>query len=205
MFFPAAITLGLFGAALVVWWYCSLEGCSGGLVPKLDGVNDDGSNIGPDRATWRFVLVFHHDLHAFKLLVQSYQYASASLVNNLIIVDNSPKHEAWYDASLTLIAKEIIRTPNTFHFSEMQNFVTHLALQRRLEFFLLALNHQYVLPRCERCHAARELFGCLRQRMLLNPSWAVIFFNYRNLVVYRTQALVQVPFDPSLQFYGLTF
>jgi hypothetical protein len=190
MFISAAITLGLFGAAL-------------GLVPNLDWVNNDGSSIGPDMATWRFVLVFHHDLDAFKLLVQSYQYASASLVNNLIIVDNSPEHEVWYDASLTLIAKEIIRTPNSFHFSEMQNFITHLALQRRLEFFLLALNHQYVLPRCERCHAARELFGCLSQQMLLNPSWAVVFYNYRNLVVYRTQALVQVPFDPNLHFFGL--
>jgi hypothetical protein len=201
----ASSVAALIALLLLLWWawkiFFSLESAVFLPVPQEPGrLGDPWQRQG--HTVWRLFLVFHHNLPAFKLVVDGILFSSAIMRYNIIIIDNSAMHEVWNDRELSSIATEVIRTHEVLPFSTVYNFITDIALQRELEFFFVAQGDRYIMPQSEHASFDADVFECLHEQVDGKLDWGVVFFDYHNFVALRVQTMVEVPWDQLLHRYG---
>ena len=146
--------------------------------------------------------MFQHNIDILKQAVKSYADASDIMAVNMIIIDNSVDKEATKEEYIAATVKEVLPTPNRLNFPQLHNFMADTALNRRLEFYFWAHSDNYVLPGAADRDLGKDVISCLREQINETPSWAGVFYSYDHLMAYRTQALVQVPWDPHVFQYG---
>ena len=158
--------------------------------------------VSPTQDTWRLFIMFQHNIDMLKQAVRSFAYASKHMVPNLIIIDNSASRQAIDDIYLQSVAREIIVPPRRLNFPQLHNFVAELALERRLQWYFWAHADNVVLPLADGGDMAADIMECLHERMRAAPDWGAVLLAYDHLAVFRTQAMVQVPWDPYVFQYG---
>ena len=134
--------------------------------------------------------------------VDSFRRASELMTSHLILVDNSADKAAVYNTILKQQAKEVIATERTLNFPELHNFMANLAFERELEFYFWAHADNYVLAAAPDRDMGIDALACLREHVTASPNWGMVLFAYDHLTAFRTQAVVQVPWDPRVFQYG---
>ena len=152
--------------------------------------------------TWRLIILFQHNFPILKQAVEGFERASDIMVPNMIIVDNSKTKEASKSIWLVERVAEVIETPEQLNFPQLHNFMASIALRKRLEFYFWAHADNYVLPLNPARDMGKDAIDCLREQIAKSPDWGMTLFAYDHLAAYRTQALVQVPWDPHVFQYG---
>jgi hypothetical protein len=157
----------------------------------------------PGQSTWRFFLMHQNNIEATRTVVNAFQFTSRVFVPNLIIIDNSVGYEALNDAEMKAVASEIVPTPRSLNFGQLNNFMAGLALHRGLEFYFWAHSDNYVLPLSATSNFDDDFFNCLHDVIDNNQNWGMILTHYDRLSVFRVQNAIQIPFDPNVYLYGL--
>ncbi|EGD72416.1 hypothetical protein PTSG_00436 [Salpingoeca rosetta] len=187
-----------------------VEGGEDGFVPREHMKNAMGM---PDTAEadpwkrrrqdkWRLIILFQHNFPILKQAVEGFQRASDIMVPSMIIVDNSKDRDASNSVWLVERVAEVVVPDRQLNFPELHNYMATLALERRLEFYFWAHADNYVLPLEPGRDMGKDAIDCLREQMARFPNWGMILFAYDHLAAYRTQTLVQVPWDPHVFQYG---
>ena len=151
---------------------------------------------------WRLIILFQHNFPILQQAVEGFERGSNIMVPNMIIVDNSHTHEAASNSWLTSRVKEVVTTPEQLNFPQLHNFMASLALERELQFYFWAHADNYVLPMEEGRDLGKDVIDCLREQVARFPSWGMVLFAYDHLAAFRTQTMVQVPWDPHVFQYG---
>eukprot|EP00042_Codosiga_hollandica_P020129 m.64038 g.64038 ORF g.64038 m.64038 type:complete len:328 (+) comp49697_c0_seq2:828-1811(+) len=152
--------------------------------------------------SWRFFIMFQHNLPMLQQAIRSYRDASKIMTPNMIIIDNSVGYEAEADLFVSTTVREVVRSTDRLNFPQLHNFMAKLALERRLEFYFWAHSDNYVLPKDEDSDLGVDALDCLINHFSNPAPWAGVFFAYDHLAVFSTRALIQVPWDPNVFQYG---
>eukprot|EP00049_Salpingoeca_infusionum_P010622 m.183588 g.183588 ORF g.183588 m.183588 type:complete len:394 (-) comp14695_c0_seq1:30-1211(-) len=155
-----------------------------------------------DQDTWRLIILFQHNFPILQQAIEGFERASDIMVPNAIIVDNSKDKVAASNSWLLRRVKEVVPTPKPLNFPQLHNFMATLALERGLEFYFWAHADNYVLALEPGRDMGKDAIDCLREQRARFPNWGMILFAYDHLAAYRTQTLVQVPWDPHVFQYG---
>lgn len=121
---------------------------------------------------------------------------------NIIVVDNSAKKEAAHSKTLRSEIDTVVKTPRMLNFPELHNFMADIALSRKLEFYFWAHADNYVLPFSEKQDLGIDVIKCMRKQITHSPNWGMMLFAYDHLAAFRTQTIIQVPWDPLVFQYG---
>jgi hypothetical protein len=148
------------------------------------------------------MILFQHNFPILKQAVQSFERSSNIMVSNMIIVDNSKDQDAVTNDWLKSRVDALIQTPRQLNFPELHNFMATIALQRNLKFYFWAHSDNYVLSMQPHRDMGKDVIDCLREQVARFPNWGMLLFAYDHLAAYRTQTLVQVPWDPHVFQYG---
>eukprot|EP01147_Barroeca_monosierra_P010637 gene10637-2752_t len=151
---------------------------------------------------WRLMILFQHNFPILKQAIESFQRGSDIMVQNMIIVDNSVEKEALHSPWIKQRVSEVVVPERLLNFPELHNFMATLALRRQLQFYFWAHADNYVLPLAPQRDLGKDALDCLREHAAKYPDWGMILFAYDHLAAYRTQALIQVPWDPHVFQYG---
>lgn len=172
---------------------------------ELDRDQQGNSNdpwVSTSSDQWALIILFQHNFGILRQAVDGYRRASQIMASNIIIVDNSANKEAVADAALRGMVKDIVATPVSLNFPQLHNFMGTLALQRGYPFYFWAHSDNYVLPMAPGRDLGVDVLTCLRQQTALNPDWGLVLFSYDHLAAFRTQTMIQVPWDPHVFQYG---
>eukprot|EP00039_Didymoeca_costata_P004180 m.71854 g.71854 ORF g.71854 m.71854 type:complete len:423 (-) comp12281_c0_seq2:1806-3074(-) len=151
---------------------------------------------------WKLIILFQHNLPILQQAVDGFRRASDIMVENLIVVDNSLNKEAFNNDKLRKSVAEVVRTPRLLNFPELHNYMAELALKKNLEFYFWAHADNYVLPSSAERDLAKDIIDCMRIQIQNYPNWGMMLFAYDHLAAYRTQTIIQVPWDPFVFQYG---
>jgi hypothetical protein len=121
---------------------------------------------------------------------------------NIIVVDNSNGKEAAHSKELRSLINSVVKTPRMLNFPELHNFMADLAVTRKLEFYFWAHADNYVLPLTEGRDLGVDVLECMQKQISRAPNWGMLLFAYDHLAAFRTQTMVQVPWDPLVFQYG---
>jgi hypothetical protein len=121
---------------------------------------------------------------------------------NILVVDNSNTKEAMASNQLQSIISGVVSTPRMLNFPQLHNFMADVALEKGLEFYFWAHADNYVMPFDEGRDLGKDVIECMRMQIEVAPNWGMMLFSYDHLAAFRTQALVQVPWDPNVFQYG---
>lgn len=152
--------------------------------------------------SWKLIILFQHNFGILQQAVAGFRRGSDIMVPNMIIVDNSIEREAYNSAELRAMVHEVVVTPKALNFPQLHNFMATLALERRLEWYFWAHADNYVLPMEPGRDLGKDVIDCMRETVARFPKWGMVLCSYDHLAAYRTQALVQVPWDPHVFQYG---
>lgn len=155
-----------------------------------------------EQKVWKLIILFQHNLEILHQAVDGFRRASDILAPNIIVVDNSINKVAVSSAQLARDVEEVVPTPRMLNFPELHNHMADLALERGLEFFFWAHADNYVIPIEQGRDMGKDVLHCARLQIESDPSWGMILFSYDHLAAFRTQTMVQVPWDPRVFQYG---
>jgi hypothetical protein len=151
---------------------------------------------------WRLIILFQHNYDMLFQAVESYRRASDIMAPNILIVDNSNGKEAMASKHLKAIVSEVVSTPRMLNFPQLHNFMADVAVEKNLEFYFWAHADNYVMPFEEGRDLGKDVIECMRMQIETASNWGMMLFSYDHLAAFRTQALVQVPWDPNVFQYG---
>ena len=151
---------------------------------------------------WKLIILYQHNLPILLQAVDSYRRASDIMAKNIIVVDNSNKKDAFASKSLKQKISQVIKTPRLLNFPELHNFMADTAFNKGLDFFFWAHADNYVLPWSKERDLGKDVIDCMRLQIRSSPNWGMMLFSYDHLAAFRTQTMVQVPWDPNVFQYG---
>lgn len=187
-----------------------LEDAAPAFVPSEHAANPRGmaDSEEPDpwkrrqQSAWRLMILFQHNLPILVQALQGFQRASDIMLPNTIIIDNSQHKEAVTDSFVSKYVAQVVPTPSPLNFPQLHNFMATLALKQRLQFYFWAHADNYVMAMAPNRDMGKDVIDCLREQIARSPNWGMVLFAYDHLAAYRTQTLVQVPWDPHVFQYG---
>lgn len=155
-----------------------------------------------NQTKWKLIILFQHNVAMLKQSVKSYQRASTFLSRHLVIIDNSNgsvvSADPWFDYRV----EKVVTTPYQLTFADLQNYMADRALEWGLELYFWAHADVYVMAAEPGRDMGLDMLDCLRSTAQAHPKWGVVFYSYDHLAAFRTQAMVQVPWDPNVFQYG---
>ena len=157
----------------------------------------------PDQGAWAVFMVHEYEgtLPILDQALRAWWRASALMGANLIVVDNSKDQAAVQFLDRSLV-RDVIPTPNVLSYTGAASFVTRLAARMELSFYFSVTPNHYVIRCNKHIDLATSALVRISELTAISPNWGAIFFAYQKFAVYRTQALVQAPWDPSAPEFG---
>eukprot|EP00040_Diaphanoeca_grandis_P008998 m.47171 g.47171 ORF g.47171 m.47171 type:complete len:417 (-) comp20436_c0_seq1:61-1311(-) len=173
----------------------------------LSNSSDRNQNINSgwrrrDQTSWKLMILFQHNLPILQQAVDGYRRASSIMAPNIVVIDNSETQEAFKDVRIRNSVNEVIVTPSTLNFPQLHNYMTDTAMEKDLEFFFWAHADNYVLPLEAGRDLGMDVLECMEQQVAKEANWGMLLFSYDHLAAFRTQTMVQVPWDPLIFQYG---
>ena len=96
---------------------------------------------------------------------------------------------------------EVIGTRVQLTFTQLQNFIGDIALERNLTYFFWSHADVGALSRNATASFGADVIGCMDRVIAEQPRWGVVFFKYDNFAAYRTEMLRETRWDVFLQHY----
>jgi len=155
-----------------------------------------------EQDAWKLIILYQHNFDVLMQAVDSYRRASDIMAKNIIVVDNSNEKDAFASKVLKKKISEVIKTPRLLNFPELHNFMADTGFNKGLDFYFWAHADNYVLPWAPGRDLGKDVVDCMRLQIRGSPNWGMMLFSYDHLAAFRTQTMVQVPWDPNVFQYG---
>ncbi|CAL8471124.1 g10666 [Coccomyxa elongata] len=138
----------------------------------------------------------------YKLFWSSLQtFVAAGWGKRIIIIDNSPNRLVVNDSGVNALVGEVIPTRVRLTFSQAQNIIADIAIERNYTFFFWGHSDVALLASNATTLFAEEVMACMEKVMAEEADWGVVFFRYDWFSAVRTEVVRVVRYDTFITVY----
>ncbi|CAL5224061.1 g6686 [Coccomyxa viridis] len=135
-------------------------------------------------------------------------YVAAGWGPHTIIIDNSSDRRLVDDHLVNELVREIIPTrPSGLSFSQLQNVIADIAMERNYTYYLWGHSDIAVMASNATALHSAEVLGCMERIMSQEPSWGLAFFAHEgvnckdHLQATRTAMARDLQYDTFITVY----
>ncbi|EIE20118.1 hypothetical protein COCSUDRAFT_57844 [Coccomyxa subellipsoidea C-169] len=133
----------------------------------------------------------------YELFLTSLQtYEAAGYARRIIVVDNSDSHRL-----VNAIVGEVIPTRVQHTFSQLQNFMASIAVERDYTYYFWGHADVALMASNATATFSEEIFRCMEHVMDQHPNWGIHYFAYDWFSAIRTSLVRQVKYDTFVTVY----
>ncbi|KAK9901254.1 hypothetical protein WJX75_002645 [Coccomyxa subellipsoidea] len=144
-------------------------------------------------------IIFSWNYELFWSSLQTYM--AAGWGKRVIIIDNSPDRIILNDPGVVALVGEVIPTRVRLTFSQAQNMIGDIALERNYTFFFWGHSDVALLASNVSAVFAQEVMACLERVMAESPNWGILFFHYDWFSATRTEVVCEIKYDTFITVY----
>ncbi|BDA45278.1 hypothetical protein COCOBI_07-0650 [Coccomyxa sp. Obi] len=144
-------------------------------------------------------IIFSWNYEMFWASLQT--YLAAGWGKRIIIIDNSPNRLIVNDPGVNALVGEVIPTRVRLTFSQAQNMIADIAVERNYTFFFWGHSDVALLASNATAVFAEEAMACLERVMEERPKWGVLFFHYDWFSAVRTDVVREFKYDTFITVY----
>ncbi|KAK9901354.1 hypothetical protein WJX75_008200 [Coccomyxa subellipsoidea] len=144
-------------------------------------------------------IIFSWNYELFWSSLQTYM--AAGWGKRVIIIDNSPDRIILNDPGVVALVGEVIPTRVRLTFSQAQNMIGDIALERNYTFFFWGHSDVALLASNASALFAQEVMACMDKVVAERPKWGVVFFRYDWFSATRTEVVREIKYDTFITVY----
>ncbi|BDA45364.1 hypothetical protein COCOBI_07-1510 [Coccomyxa sp. Obi] len=152
----------------------------------------------PDTTCAVFIL-FSWNYDLFWTSLQTYD--AAGWTRRIIVIDNSDGHRLLHDPKVNAIVGEVIPTRVQLTFSQLQNFIASIAIERDYNYYFWGHADVALVASNASASFAEEVLQCMDHVMDHHPDWGILYFKYDWFSAIRTSLVRQVKYDIFITVY----
>ncbi|CAL8471123.1 g10665 [Coccomyxa elongata] len=158
-------------------------------------------NEGRRGAEPRYALFVIYSWNYEVLLTAVEGYQAAGFGKSLIIIDNSPDRDIVGDERIRDMVGEVIATRARLTFSQSQNYIADIAIERDYAYYFWGHSDVVVFPQNTTTSFAEVAVACAEAAMSAKPNWGIMYFMYDWFSAIRTDLVRQVQYDTFITVY----
>ncbi|BDA45280.1 hypothetical protein COCOBI_07-0670 [Coccomyxa sp. Obi] len=156
---------------------------------------------GAEKSKPRYALFVIYSWNYEVLLTAVEGYQAAGFGKSLIIIDNSPNRDIMGDERIRGMVGEVIATRARLTFSQSQNYIADIAIERDYEYYFWGHSDVVVFPQNATTSFAEVAVACAEAAMSAKPNWGIMYFMYDWFSAIRTDLVRQVQYDTFITVY----
>ena len=104
-------------------------------------------------------------------------------------------------AQVVAMVGEVMGTRVQLTFTQLQNFIADVAIERNLTYFFWGHADAGVLAGNASASFGADVMGCMQRVVAEQPRWGAVFFRYDHFAAYRVDMLREVRWDIYINHY----
>ncbi|KAK9901260.1 hypothetical protein WJX75_002993 [Coccomyxa subellipsoidea] len=155
--------------------------------------------VGKPRPRYALFVIYSWNYEVLLTSVEGYR--AAGFGDSLIIIDNSPDRRIVGDDRIKGMVGEVIATRARLTFSQSQNYIADIAIEREYEYYFWGHSDVVVFPQNTTTSFADVAVTCAEAAMSAKPNWGIMYFMYDWFSAIRTDLVRQVQYDTFITVY----